>query len=318
LLLLDARRGLPLFGFANGVPGQAFTFSPDGRLLIASGGEAPAGGQPASEPLTVWDMATGQKVLRMTCPSVRITALALSRSGRQLLAGTEKGAVLVWDLLTNKEVGRLIGHRASVCSLDVSPDGQELASGSEDTTILLWRIRDSVAPRPRPVPAVELKTSWDQLASGEGLVAYRAAWGLAEAEQAVPFLVARLRPVRPVAAGRLARLIADLDDDQFPVREHAEKELAALEDLATPALQAALRKKPSLELALRAKRLLERSSAGLSRQQALVLSVLEEIGSPGARRLLQELARGARGARLTREAAAAGERLAGRGREVGP
>jgi hypothetical protein len=161
------------------------------------------------------------------------------------------------------------------------------------------------------VPAARLRALWARLATGDPLRAYRAAWELAEVpDQAVPFLRQRVHPVRPPDAKRLARLLAELESDHYEERERAEEELAALDRLAVPALRAALRSKPSLELALRARRLLALIDArGLPPQQALGLAVLEDIASPAARRLLRELAAGAPDARLTRHAQAALARL---------
>jgi WD40 repeat protein len=308
--LVDTRTGALLPNLPGpAVSGRDFVFSPDGSLMIVVGGEEIVGARSPSEPVTVWDLSLGKRLLTSAGPPAPVTALALSRNGRYLFAGGGKGAIVVWDLFTKREKARLAGHADEVCSLDVSPDGHELASGSEDTTILLWRLTGLLARRPRPIHASQMRTWWGQLASADGLSAYRAAWSLAEADQAVPFLATQLRPIRPLDDRRRARLLADLDSDDFETREQAEKELGAMQEVAAPALRAALRNKPSLDLALRARRLLERISPSLPRQQALALMVLEDVGSPAARRLLRELAGGAAEARLTKQARAALERL---------
>jgi WD40 repeat protein len=318
LALLDARTGqsLPL---GSDPRGSAVAFSPDGRLLIAGGGPRDFGRPPFEhEPIGVWDLAAGRKVLALPGTPPGVTALALSRNGRHLFLGTQEGPIVIWDLLTNRQVRRLAGHEAAVCSLAVSPDGSELASGSDDTTVLLWGLSRLLAPRPRPVSAARLRALWADLAARDALPAYRAAWALAEADGAVPFLGGRLPPVRPVEKARLARLITDLGSDDFVARDKAEKELATLDDQAMPALRAALRDKPSLELALRASRLLEGlEKHALPPQQALALAVLEDIASPAARRLLRELAAGAPDARLTRHAQAALARLQRRAARAG-
>jgi len=92
------------------------------------------------------------------------------------------------------------------------------------------------------------------------------------------------------------------------VREKAQEELAALGDLAEPALLRSLENKPSVEMRRRVQTLLERLRGPVTRPEFLqalrALAVLEDIGTPEARRLLQELAKGAPEARLTREAKA--------------
>jgi hypothetical protein len=57
---------------------------------------------------------------------------------------------------------------------------------------------------------------------------------------------------------RLARLIAGLDDDDFPAREQAQRELGELGDLAEDALRQALAGRPSFEVQRRIRELLER------------------------------------------------------------
>jgi hypothetical protein len=111
------------------------------------------------------------------------------------------------------------------------------------------------------------------------------------------------------------KLIAQLDDDRFAERARAAKELPALDELAVPDLRAAARESISLEQRRRVEALLKRSGI-VSNPEVLrslrAIEVLERVGSAEARRVLASLARGAREARLTREAKAAVERLAKR------
>jgi hypothetical protein len=108
-------------------------------------------------------------------------------------------------------------------------------------------------------------------------------------------------------SARLARLIADLDSDTFGTRDVAERELARLGHAAEPALRMALNGSPSAEHRRRVERLLE--ALGAPQEQDVAASraveVLEWMGTPEARRLLKEYGRGAPGAWLTEEAAAA-------------
>jgi hypothetical protein len=86
--------------------------------------------------------------------------------------------------------------------------------------------------------------------------------------------------------------------------------------LAGPALVEVLRGQPSLEVRQRAQRILDKVQAErLPADQVRVLralEVLETIGTPEARQVLEALARGALDARLTQEAHAACHRLAAR------
>jgi hypothetical protein len=181
----------------------------------------------------------------------------------------------------------------------------------------------SWGPRPasKSKPAAEeLETLWAGLEGRDGARAYRAIQQLAAALQAVPFLKERLRSK---AAGpdpkRVAKLIADLDNDDFGLREKATAELETLGDRAEAALRQALDKNPSAEMRNRLAELLKklerdgkepRPSAELV--QLRVVEALELSGTKQAQELLDELARGDADSLLSREAKASLERLARR------
>jgi hypothetical protein len=107
---------------------------------------------------------------------------------------------------------------------------------------------------------------------------------------------------------RVAALIADLESDQFAVRQKAAQELKKLDLSAVPALRAKLKDKPGLEVSKRIDSLLQRAELRIPR----AVQVLEIIGDADARKLLQKLAQGSPEARLTQEAKAALERLSKR------
>jgi hypothetical protein len=159
----------------------------------------------------------------------------------------------------------------------------------------------------------ELGALWDGLARGAE-EAERACWKLvAGSARAVPFLGKQLQPVRNIAGERLARLIANLDSDDFANRERASEELAGLGELALPALRKALADMPSVEVRRRAEELVSSATRWTPRPARLrelrALRVLEQIGAPEARTVLERMAEGATEARLTREAKAALGRL---------
>jgi hypothetical protein len=136
---------------------------------------------------------------------------------------------------------------------------------------------------------------------------------VADSAKAVPYLAKQVRPAEGPAAARLARLIADLDAENFDDRDRATRELAALGDAAEPALRKALEGKPSAEVRQRVEGLLAKLRAGTGPEalrRGRAVEVLERAGTPEARRALEVLAKGLPGARLTREAAAALARLA--------
>jgi hypothetical protein len=134
-------------------------------------------------------------------------------------------------------------------------------------------------------------------------------------EQAVRLLRDRLRPAAAPPAEELRRLIAALDDASFERREAATKRLADLDELAEAAMRDALRGQPSREVRRRLEGLLAEPrlvQVPEARRQLRAVRLLESIGSGEARQVLEQLAKGAPEARLTRDAQAALRRLATR------
>jgi RNA polymerase sigma factor (sigma-70 family) len=186
--------------------------------------------------------------------------------------------------------------------------------------ILLETCARGDPPLPPP-PRRELKSDaiealWHDLASDDFPRARLAMRTLAaDRGQAVAFLKGHLKPVAAPDDRRVAKRIAELDSDEFAVREKAMAELGGLGELAVPALRKALEGKPSLEACRRIEHLLEGVEAHESapaRLQALrAIEVLAQTGTPEARRVLQTLAGGTPQSGLTRAARAALVRPAG-------
>jgi hypothetical protein len=158
-----------------------------------------------------------------------------------------------------------------------------------------------------------LQAHWDALAGPDAAKAYRAIWTLAAApEESVAFLKNRLARVGP--AKEVDRLIADLDSPRFQTREQAMRDLEKLGPDAEAGLRRALdQKPPSLEVRRRLERLLQKLELSSGWVRSLrAIQVLEYSATPEARKVLQSLAQGAPGSRLTREANASLARLAKR------
>jgi HEAT repeat protein len=144
------------------------------------------------------------------------------------------------------------------------------------------------------------------------LAAYRATWTLAMDDgRAVRLLRERLRPVPAADSRRLARLIADLDSEDFRTRERAASDLGRLREAAELCLRQALAAPRSAEVRRRVEVLLERLAASSVERlrEGRAVSVLEQINTADARRVLAGIAEGAAEAHLTQEARAARARL---------
>jgi WD40 repeat protein len=290
-------------------PASALAFTPDGKMLV---------GMEQHCWLVLWETATGKvrarRVLHLP-GNAGLTGrdMALSSDGR-LLATVDVGPdVCVWDLDSLRRLGRFRGHRGTILALAFSPDGRRLASASADTTALIWDVSGlrGAPPKALRLNAEELMGWWAELENEDAPLAYRAVRELASApSDSVPWLSARLRPVPPLAKGRIARLLADLEDRRFAVRQQANTELATMLDQAEPALRRALAGKPSPELRRRLEALLAKPHGTKWLSSWRALEALERAGTPEAGKALEELAKGDPDAEFTREAAAGAKRLA--------
>ena len=128
----------------------------------------------------------------------------------------------------------------------------------------------------------------------------------------MPFLKERLKPVAPLDAKRVDRLIADLGSEQMEPQDNAIAELEKSLELADAALRAHLSGKPAAEVRKRIEDLLSRPlppADGDTLRGLRGVEALEKIGTAEARAVIEPLARGAPGARLTQDAAATLKRI---------
>lgn len=292
------------------------TFSPDSRTLVmgGTGDFLPAG--VTRRTFHAWDLATGQDHPFEATQPARVFSVTFSPDGRMLAWGDAAGYVTLWDVAAGQVRRRMRGQHSYIQSLSFSPDGKTLVSASADTTVLVWDVTGRPASAPAaPLSAERVQSLWDDLANKDAGTAFDAIGLLSEsAQQAVPLLKTKLRPApAPAGSKQVARLIADLDSEQFDVRQKAADELRRLGERAEPGLRAALKDQPPLEARKRIEELLEgvralaTSPANLRNLRAV--EVLEHIATPDAREVLRTLANGAPDARLTRDAKASLERL---------
>jgi RNA polymerase sigma factor (sigma-70 family) len=293
--LWDVVRGVEIRRF-DGV-GQLFVtsvhFSADGQLLAAGNWDGS---------IELWDALHGRLRWRSQ-PRIGGAHIAFSPDGRMLASTGHEGFVCLWEAATGAARRRWKGHLGMSDAVAFAPDGRTVASGSMDTTVLLWDVRGVQAG-----PKAKAAEHWKALAD-RAPRAYDAVLALAaEPQSSVAFLRGRLRPAAASAA-KVKDLLADLDSDDFARREKATRALRELGSAAEPALRKAYQASPSLEVRLRAGRLLdELARQGLSPEElraVRAVEALEYCGTGGSRELLETLSRGAADARLTQEAKAA-------------
>jgi RNA polymerase sigma factor (sigma-70 family) len=168
----------------------------------------------------------------------------------------------------------------------------------------------------RSLKESETRAAWSDLAADDPVKARRAVWALAGApKQGVPLIDEALGPARPPALDekQVRRLIAELDDDDFEVREKASAALAKLGSAAAPALRAALKTTTSAEPRRRLEALLtkldEDHRTAEHRRALRAVEVLEHVGAPEARQVLKRLAKESGDSEVVRAAGAALKRL---------
>jgi hypothetical protein len=270
----------------------------------------------ATEVVALCSARTGRPISYPGTADRPFAALCFSPDGRLLAGAGPDHAVRLWDVPTGKERCRLAGHRGTVRQLVFARDGKALLSASEDGTAVVWDVARALLLGP-PVraagPSRKPELLWADLAA-EAATAEAALEALA-AQPAEAIRLARLHlsPVSAPPAGRLGKLLADLDDAQAAVRDQAQRELESLGELAERAVRDALARGGSADLQRRLRRILRPlENAPLSAvqlRQSRAVELLETVGTPAARKLLAELAKGAADARLTQDARSALQRL---------
>lgn len=287
---------------------QALAFTRDGRTLATGN---------ADSTITLWEVASGKERFSFKSGAAGvISTVAFSPDGKTLSAAGQGQTVGFWDALTGNELAQMKGHQGAIVSLAYATDGKTLLSGGWDTTGLVWDLPERKVNVPTAeLNAQQLDALWGELANPDAHKAYDALRGLlATPKQTTALFQERCRPVDALDPQRVAQLFTDLESNVFITRKRATDGLETLGELVEPELKAALATGPSLETRQRVERLIEKLESGQAPASETLRSlraveVLEHVGTPEARQVLDVLTHGAAGARLTRQAKASLERL---------
>jgi hypothetical protein len=314
----------------SGTQCWAAAFSPDGRFLATSESQQSHGLRGIyyfDNTLRIWEVASAREVLKIAGLPSPSQSLIFSADGRCLASshgdiyfwGSDmRGTTMVWDTSDGKKLADLPVQTGAVTCSAFVPDGKTLIAGQSDYTLLAWDISrlPRISDLPKNLAAADLKKAWDDLAGNDAPLAYQTMGRLAAAARdSIPFLAKHLPPAPPIDYKRIDPLIADLNSDQFSVRQKASRELENMGEVIEAALRKGLLKKGSLEYRRRIESLLQKLNqppSGAQLRIIRVLTVLERMGTKASRDLLQSLAAGAPEARLTQQARATLDRIKGK------
>ena len=121
--------------FQNDAPScLSIAFSPDGRYLAA-------GTNARIASFTVWNLATGDRTLRIHGDFGAIRSVAFSRDGTSIATtGAYEHYIRLWDVRSGRLVRLLAGHAMGTTSIAFSPNGAILATVGNDGMGRLWNL----------------------------------------------------------------------------------------------------------------------------------------------------------------------------------
>ncbi len=156
----DLRSGRQLSSFKGDVNGSTnlidciyfgagsfpcMAFSPDGQRLVTSDADTrthnqlDSGGTNSSwdTSATVWDAASGQRLLALPAHIGTIWDLSFSPDGSRVVTVGDRAAD-VWDAVTGKLILTLSSATSSLYQVKFSPDGKEIGTYGGDGAVRLW------------------------------------------------------------------------------------------------------------------------------------------------------------------------------------
>ncbi|KAH8587315.1 hypothetical protein B0O99DRAFT_678190 [Bisporella sp. PMI_857] len=135
----------------------------------------------------------------------RVTSVAFSPDGKQIVSGSYDTTVRRWDAVTGQQLlPALEGHTNAVTSVAVSPDGKQIVSGSYDTTVRRWdavtgqQLLPALEGHTDTVTSVAVSPDGKQIVSGSDDTTVRR-WDAVTGQQLLPALEGHTDTVTSVA-----------------------------------------------------------------------------------------------------------------------
>jgi WD40 repeat protein len=245
-----------------------------------------------------------------TPPSdLRIQKLEYSPQGAWLATMEFDGMIRIRDSETEKEILSFRSPTPRISCFVWSADRRSLYSGQMDDTVIQWDLSPSKGES-KEISSSKGDSLWEELASKDPKVVYRAYWQILTAKNAVSFLQERLKPDNDEVDKQIAQWIEDLTSDQFSIREKASQELQKLGSRCVHALEQPRRTSDSADLIQRIDKLLANLETPKPDYRLLrSLEILEGINTAEAIELLKILSKGNPNADTTQRTISALKRL---------
>jgi WD40 repeat protein len=321
ILALGERSNVRLYELATGKllrdlgagkqygPGAgSLAFSPDSALLAIGD----------SGSISFWDPATGKKVFQLEAREMSgVFHLIFSPDGRTLVTMCWQGPTHLWEMATGQIRRTFLGPTDRRFHAAFAADGRPVIYEIGDGSIFVWDVINQVATGhilPASLKPVELAALWDLLGTDKATSAYQAQWMLVRVgQQTVSFIEKNLRPIPKDFTASLQKAMAGLEEKELSLRDAAMNELDCYGSLAEPTMRKGRVESHSAEAQARLAYLLEKQESnfpcGALLRSLRGIEVLEQLGTPEARRVLETIADGHPQALLTREAKASLDRL---------
>jgi WD40 repeat protein len=293
---------------------MGLAFTPDGRFIVAP--------HRMYNRVRVWNAVDGKLHREVTWPSRPSEAVqkrmhgsrslpsgtdgfALSPDGKSCAVICSDGFVRVFELATGGLRGQ---HEEETERIAYAPDGRTLATlCAGDHLFRFWDLRNTAKGATWKIEPQERERLWNDLASKDASVGFSSLLRLENAPTAALDILRQLRRVPPIPPVRLARLVEQLDDDEFATREAAMRELEGLGVVPEALLRREAERPRSSESGTRATHLLDKLTRFQKERirHARGVEILEAIGTADAKKILAHLAGGHAGLVETEDARAA-------------
>jgi WD40 repeat protein len=109
-------------------PASALAISRDGELIAANDDWS----------IRVWDVRRSEELMTLPGHKGRVTALAFTPDGRQLISGGGDQRVITWDLESRRESHSADWNVGRVTALAISPDGMLCSAAGDRGRVVVW------------------------------------------------------------------------------------------------------------------------------------------------------------------------------------